>query len=68
MGMFTTRDDGSPCVVQEKDALECAVKRDVRHKPVNDRFRCKLLYNDKSPLENMHCARLFEINSIPRIA
>lgn len=47
--------------------LLSAVFHDVAHPGLNNPFlidsghRLALLYNDRSPLENMHCARLFSI-------
>jgi len=44
-----------------------AISHDLGHPGLNNTFLIEtghelaLLYNDKSPLENMHCARLFEI-------
>jgi hypothetical protein len=49
--------------------LVSAVCHDVGHPGYNNTFLVEtshelaLLYNDKSPLENMHCARLFEFVS-----
>jgi len=52
--------------------LISAVCHDVGHPGLNNTFLIEtahelaLRYNDKSPLENMHCARLFEFTSMPR--
>mmetsp|Transcript_93516 Transcript_93516/g.185533 ORF Transcript_93516/g.185533 Transcript_93516/m.185533 type:complete len:919 (+) Transcript_93516:178-2934(+) len=52
--------------------LIAAVGHDVGHTGVNNRFLVEIQhelamrYNDRSPLENMHCARLFEIASQPQ--
>jgi len=49
-----------------------AVSHDVGHPGLNNIFLAEtshelaLRYNDKSPLENMHCARLFEIASMAK--
>jgi len=51
--------------------LVSATAHDVGHPGFNNTFLVEtshelaLRYNDKSPLENMHCASLFEIVSIP---
>jgi len=51
--------------------LVSAVCHDVGHPGTNNPFMVEtshelaLRYNDKSPLENMHCARLFEFVSVP---
>jgi len=47
--------------------LVCACAHDIGHPGVNNEFivqtqhELALRYNDNAPLENMHCARLFEI-------
>lgn len=52
--------------------LVSAVCHDVGHPGLNNKFLIEtshelaLRYNDKSPLENMHCARLFEFISDKR--
>lgn len=52
--------------------LVSAVCHDVGHPGLNNAFLIEtshelaLRYNDKSPLENMHCARLFEFASVPK--
>merc|ERR1719159_1063318 len=54
--------------------LVSAVCHDIGHPGQNNPFLVEtshelaLLYNDKSPLENMHCAKLFEIASNARTA
>lgn len=54
--------------------LISAVCHDIGHPGLNNPFLVEtshelaLLYNDKSPLENMHCAKLFEIASKPNTA
>eukprot|EP00747_Dinoflagellata_sp_TGD_P101009 gnl/TRDRNA2_/TRDRNA2_168214_c8_seq2.p1 gnl/TRDRNA2_/TRDRNA2_168214_c8~~gnl/TRDRNA2_/TRDRNA2_168214_c8_seq2.p1 ORF type:complete len:302 (-),score=49.93 gnl/TRDRNA2_/TRDRNA2_168214_c8_seq2:25-870(-) len=51
--------------------LVSAVCHDVGHPGLNNAFLVEtahelaLRYNDKSPLENMHCSRLFEFASVP---
>jgi len=51
-----------------------AVCHDIGHPGLNNPFLVEtahdlaLRYNDRSPLENMHCARLFEIVSHPKTA
>mmetsp|Transcript_47755 Transcript_47755/g.136398 ORF Transcript_47755/g.136398 Transcript_47755/m.136398 type:complete len:907 (-) Transcript_47755:96-2816(-) len=51
--------------------LVSAVCHDVGHPGLNNTFLVEtahelaLRYNDKSPLENMHCARLFELVGMP---
>lgn len=48
-----------------------AVGHDIGHTGVNNQFLVEtadelaLRYNDRSPLENMHCARLFQVISDP---
>lgn len=58
---------------QERFAvLASAICHDLGHPGVNNPFLIEtshelaLRYNDRSPLENMHCARLFEVVSVPR--
>jgi len=52
--------------------LVSAVAHDVGHPGLNNTFLIEtshelaLRYNDKSPLENMHCARLFETVAVPK--
>jgi len=52
--------------------LVSAVCHDVGHPGLNNTFLIEtahelaLRYNDRSPLENMHCARLFEFASQPK--
>lgn len=52
--------------------LVCALCHDIGHPGKTNPFLVEtsddlaLRYNDKSPLENMHCARLFEICADPR--
>lgn len=52
--------------------LVSAICHDVGHPGLNNTFLIEtshelaLRYNDKSPLENMHCARLFEFVSSPK--
>jgi cAMP-specific phosphodiesterase 4 len=52
--------------------LIAAIGHDVGHTGVNNQFLIEtqhelaMRYNDRSPLENMHCARLFEIASQPQ--
>jgi len=52
--------------------LVSATCHDVGHPGLNNTFLIEtshelaLRYNDKSPLENMHCARLFEFASVPK--
>jgi len=52
--------------------LVAALTHDLGHPGLNNTFLIEtshalaLRYNDKSPLENMHCAKLFEIVSQPR--
>jgi len=52
--------------------LVSATCHDVGHPGLNNIFLVEashelaLRYNDKSPLENMHCARLFELMSTPK--
>jgi len=52
--------------------LVSATCHDVGHPGFNNTFLVEtshelaLRYNDKSPLENMHCAKLFEFVSMPR--
>jgi len=52
--------------------LVSAICHDVGHPGLNNTFLIEtahelaLRYNDKSPLENMHCARLFEYVSNPK--
>jgi len=52
--------------------LVSAVCHDVGHPGLNNTFLIEtahelaLRYNDRSPLENMHCARLFEFTSQPK--
>lgn len=52
--------------------LVSAVCHDVGHPGLNNVFLVEasyelaVLYNDKSPLENMHCARLFEFVGTPK--
>jgi hypothetical protein len=52
--------------------LVSSVCHDVGHPGLNNTFLIEtshelaLRYNDKSPLENMHCARLFEFVSMPK--
>merc|ERR1719359_1226492 len=52
--------------------LVSATCHDVGHPGYNNTFLVEtshelaLRYNDKSPLENMHCARLFEFVSVPK--
>lgn len=49
--------------------LVAAIGHDVGHPGVNNGFLCEvghevaLLYNDRSCLENMHCAKLFSVLS-----
>jgi len=51
--------------------IVAALAHDLGHNGFNNNFLIRtgdtlaLVYNDKSPLENMHCARLFEITSKP---
>jgi len=51
--------------------IVAALAHDIGHGGCNNNFLIKsgdalsLMYNDRSPLENMHCARLFEITSKP---
>mmetsp|Transcript_49527 Transcript_49527/g.77224 ORF Transcript_49527/g.77224 Transcript_49527/m.77224 type:complete len:1177 (+) Transcript_49527:90-3620(+) len=58
---------------QERFAiLASAISHDLGHHGYNNPFLIEtshelaLRYNDSSPLENMHCARFFEIVAIPR--
>jgi hypothetical protein len=58
---------------QERYAvLASAISHDLGHEGLNNPFLIEtshelaLRYNDRSPLENMHCAMLFEIVSSPR--
>jgi len=58
---------------QERFAvLASAICHDLGHPGLNNPFLIEtshelaLRYNDRSPLENMHCARLFEVVSVPR--
>lgn len=58
---------------QERFAvLASAISHDLGHRGYNNPFlidtghELALRYNDSSPLENMHCARLFEIVASPR--
>lgn len=52
--------------------LISAVCHDIGHPGLNNSFLVEtshelaLRYNDKSPLENMHCARLFEFVTMPK--
>jgi len=52
--------------------LVSAVCHDVGHPGLNNTFLIEtsheltLRYNDKSPLENMHCAKLFELVGLPK--
>jgi hypothetical protein len=52
--------------------LVSATCHDVGHPGLNNTFLVEtshelaLRYNDKSPLENMHCAKLFEFVSLPK--
>jgi len=52
--------------------LVAAVGHDLGHPGVNNHFiietahELALLYNDRSPLENMHCARLFQITFVAK--
>lgn len=52
--------------------LVSATCHDVGHPGLNNTFLIEtshelaLRYNDKSPLENMHCAQLFEFASVPK--
>lgn len=52
--------------------LVSATCHDVGHPGLNNVYLVEachhlaLLYNDKSPLENMHCARMFEIANSPK--
>jgi len=52
--------------------LVSAICHDVGHPGLNNTFLIEtaheiaLRYNDKSPLENMHCARLFEYVGMPK--
>eukprot|EP00397_Hematodinium_sp_SG-2012_P000395 GEMP01000395.1.p1 GENE.GEMP01000395.1~~GEMP01000395.1.p1 ORF type:complete len:2128 (+),score=348.42 GEMP01000395.1:152-6535(+) len=52
--------------------LVAAICHDIGHFAVNNPFlietghKLAILYNDQSPLENMHCARLFEIVKTPK--
>eukprot|EP00927_Polykrikos_kofoidii_P033705 TRINITY_DN28525_c0_g1_i1.p1 TRINITY_DN28525_c0_g1~~TRINITY_DN28525_c0_g1_i1.p1 ORF type:complete len:1190 (+),score=141.67 TRINITY_DN28525_c0_g1_i1:167-3736(+) len=52
--------------------LTAAICHDIGHQGVNNAFLTEtehelaLLYNDKSPLEMMHAAKLFEIVSVPK--
>eukprot|EP00928_Gymnodinium_smaydae_P038704 TRINITY_DN26639_c0_g1_i1.p1 TRINITY_DN26639_c0_g1~~TRINITY_DN26639_c0_g1_i1.p1 ORF type:complete len:1358 (+),score=323.67 TRINITY_DN26639_c0_g1_i1:209-4282(+) len=54
--------------------LACAVCHDVQHPGLNNPFLVEtshelaLRYNDASPLENMHCATMFEISRQPAAA
>ena len=49
--------------------LIAAIAHDVGHTAVNNQFlidtshELALMYNDHSPMENMHCAKLFQITS-----
>jgi len=58
--------------IERYSLLVSAVCHDVGHPGLNNTFLIEtshelaLRYNDKSPLENMHCARLFEIVSVPK--
>jgi cAMP-specific phosphodiesterase 4 len=51
--------------------LVAAVSHDLAHPGVNNAFICEtshelaLQYNDRSPLENMHCAKLYELIKNP---
>merc|ERR1712157_72900 len=52
--------------------LVSSICHDVGHPGLNNTFLIEtshelaFRYNDKSPLENMHCARLFEFINIPK--
>merc|ERR1719261_1611887 len=51
--------------------LIAAVAHDLAHPGVNNGFLSEvghelaLQYNDRSPLENMHCAKLYQIVAVP---
>merc|ERR1719261_209138 len=60
--------------VEQFSVLVAAMAHDIGHPGVNNPFLIEashelaLRYNDKSPLENMHCAKLFEIAKNPKSA
>eukprot|EP00928_Gymnodinium_smaydae_P039535 TRINITY_DN26990_c0_g2_i1.p1 TRINITY_DN26990_c0_g2~~TRINITY_DN26990_c0_g2_i1.p1 ORF type:complete len:878 (+),score=186.71 TRINITY_DN26990_c0_g2_i1:175-2808(+) len=57
--------------LEQFSLLIAAVSHDLGHPGVNNGFLCEvghdlaLQYNDKSPLENMHCAKLYTIVGNP---